>query len=217
MQKTRYHRGQFIYWLRAMKKTLILSLALVSLAGCNNPQPPARSAAVDPAQLQIAQDLPATQPAQSGAAVQGGAQPPVTLDKPHTDMVSMKTPHITVYKTATCGCCEAWVKHMEQDGFVVAVKNEDNLDAFKDRMGVPGALRSCHTAEVEGLFVEGHVPAADVRSMLARSQKDKQLRGIAVPGMPAGSPGMEMGDVKHPYEVIAVSGDDSAQDVFAKH
>lgn len=210
-----------------MKHPMILALTLMALAGCTASQAPSTAERAKAANTAEAPSVPTPEAVGTDigamattADAQANTQPlpePAELPKPHTDMVSMKSPHITVYKTATCGCCEAWVKHMEQDGFVVETRNEADLNAFKDRMGVPGPLRSCHTAEIEGLFVEGHVPAEDVRAMLARSQKDKDLQGIAVPGMPAGSPGMEMGDVKHPYEVIAVSGNGKPQEVFAKH
>jgi len=105
---------------------------------------------------------------------------------------------LTVYKTPTCGCCTDWATHMEQHGFDVVTINLVDLSSVKTRLGVPNSLRSCHTAVIDGLVIEGHVPAADVKTLLAQ----RHSHGIAVPGMPIGSPGMEMGNRKDPFEVI---------------
>lgn len=124
--------------------------------------------------------------------------------------------HVLVHKTPTCGCCVAWVEHMRQSGFEVEVRDHDYgaLDALKRRLGVPAGKGSCHTAEVGGYFVEGHVPAADVQRLLAERPA---ARGLTVPGMPAGSPGMEMPDGRvQPYAVeLITKGGDS--EVFARH
>jgi hypothetical protein len=119
---------------------------------------------------------------------------------------------ITVYKTATCGCCAKWVDHMKAAGFAPTVKDLPNLNAVKAEAGVPSELQSCHTARVDGYVIEGHVPADVVRQLLKERPK---VVGIAVPGMPSGSPGMEQGGVKDPYEVLTfdVSGKTT---VFAK-
>lgn len=106
---------------------------------------------------------------------------------------------ISVYKTPSCGCCTEWVEHLEQNGFEVTVHSLDDLGPVKSRLGVPYDLQSCHTAEVGGYVVEGHVPAADVRRLL---EERPDAAGIAVPGMPVGSPGMEYGDRKDAYDVI---------------
>ena len=108
-------------------------------------------------------------------------------------------PVLTVYKTATCGCCKLWMDHMEASGFVVRGVDVTDLPAMKNMSGVPGPLRTCHTALVGGYVVEGHVPADLVRKLLAEKPK---VAGIAVPGMPIGSPGMEQGDQKDAYEVL---------------
>ena len=97
-------------------------------------------------------------------------------------------PVIDVYKDPTCGCCGKWAVHLRKDGFAVNVHDIDDVDAFRARAGVPAALASCHTALVDGYVVEGHVPAADIRKFLAERPK---ARGLAVPGMPAGAPGMD--------------------------
>ena len=111
---------------------------------------------------------------------------------------------MTVFKSPTCGCCGKWVEHMREAGFDVAVRNldQDALEAEKNRLGVPAPLRSCHTAEVAGYVIEGHVPASDVQLLMSFAP---DVRGLAVPGMPIGSPGMEMGDEVEPYSTYAFS------------
>lgn len=109
-----------------------------------------------------------------------------------------QAPVITVYKSATCGCCGAWIEHMEENGFSATAQNVDDLAAIKRRFGVPDALQSCHTGLVAGYVVEGHVPADLVKRLLA--EKPSGL-GIAVPGMPIGSPGME-GGTPEKYDVL---------------
>ena len=113
--------------------------------------------------------------------------------------VSLKPIAITVYKTPTCGCCKAWVKHLETNGFAVTAHDMASVDEVKRTQGVPSALESCHTAIVGRYVVEGHVPADLIKQML---QEKPAILGLAVPGMPMGSPGME-GGPKQSYEVIA--------------
>lgn len=126
----------------------------------------------------------------------------------------VKLPGVVVHKSPTCGCCNAWVEHMRKAGFEVAVRNEDDLHPVKLRAGVPLAKGSCHTAIVGGYFIEGHVPAADVKRLLAERP---DARGLAVPGMPLGSPGMEVPDGRtQPYAVELVA-DDGSTTVFARH
>jgi hypothetical protein len=124
------------------------------------------------------------------------------------------TPTVVVSKTPTCGCCGLWVKHMQAAGFAVQVHDLDNLAPIKERVGIPPAMGSCHTAEVDGYFVEGHVPAEDVKRLLRERPKAK---GLTVPRMPAGSPGMEVpsGRVDR-YDVLLV-GMDGKTSVFATH
>ncbi|MBI3114302.1 MAG: DUF411 domain-containing protein [Rhodospirillales bacterium] len=119
---------------------------------------------------------------------------------------------VMVYKSPSCGCCGGWVDHMRANGFTVAVKERDDLTPVKARLGVPDSLQSCHTAEVGGYVVEGHVPAADIRRLLAERPR---ARGLAVPGMPAGSPGMEDGGRKEAYRVILFG--DGEHSVYARH
>lgn len=105
---------------------------------------------------------------------------------------------MTVYKTKTCGCCGKWVDYMRANGFTVNVKEVEATDEIRKQMGVPDNLVSCHTGVIAGYAVEGHVPAAEVRRMLKEKPKAK---GISVPGMPLGSPGMEQGPRKDTYWV----------------
>jgi hypothetical protein len=107
---------------------------------------------------------------------------------------------IDVHRDANCGCCKAWISHLQDNGFKVNDHVESDMSAVKQRLGVPPRLASCHTGVIDGKFVEGHVPAVDILKL--RQQPD--LLGVAVPGMPAGSPGMEMGDRKHAYQVIGL-------------
>ena len=114
-------------------------------------------------------------------------------------------PLVVVHRSPTCGCCMNWVAHLRDAGFEVEVRNEADMRAVKTRLGVPDDMRSCHTAEVDGYFVEGHVPAADIKRLLAERPS---AQGLAVPGMPLGSPGMEhpAGHVQ-PYDVMLVDAD----------
>lgn len=123
-------------------------------------------------------------------------------------------PTITVYKTAACGCCRDWVDHLRANSFrVVAIDTSTaGIDRLKRAHGVPASAGSCHTAFVNGYVVEGHVPAADVRRLLKESPR---LVGIAVPGMPVGSPGME-GPAVERYDVLALYSDGRST-VFARH
>ena len=107
---------------------------------------------------------------------------------------------IDVHRDPNCGCCKAWISHLQDNGFSVNDHVESDMSAVKQRLGVPPRLASCHTAVIDGKFVEGHVPAADILKL--RQQPD--LLGAAVPGMPAGSPGMEMGDRQQAYQVIGL-------------
>lgn len=106
---------------------------------------------------------------------------------------------VQVYKTPSCGCCSGWVDHLREQGFVVEVQDLANLNAVKASLGVDSDLMSCHTATVDGYVVEGHVPAGSLRRLL---DERPAVAGIAVPGMPIGSPGME-GPNPESYDVVA--------------
>jgi len=121
---------------------------------------------------------------------------------------------ITVYKSASCGCCAKWVDHLRANGFTPTVHDEADMDAIKDDMGVPKDLRSCHTALLDKYLVEGHVPASDLQRLL---KEKPAIAGLAVPGMPASTPGMAMpGDTHEPYEVVSFAKDGSKA-TYAKH
>lgn len=118
---------------------------------------------------------------------------------------------VIVYKNPTCGCCGEWVKHMQANGFRVAVREVGDTSPMRRRYGVPGALASCHTAVVGGYAIEGHVPAADVKRLLRERPK---LLGLSVPGMAASAPGMDQ-QPPQPYETLAF--DSRRYRVFARH
>jgi len=120
---------------------------------------------------------------------------------------------IVVYKDPNCGCCRSWVEHLRKHGFDVVVHDTSDVSGAKRTGRVPERLVSCHTAFVNGYVVEGHVPAADIERML---QDKPRIAGLAVPGMPSGSPGMEMGGRADRYDVIAYTRD-GATSVYARH
>lgn len=158
--------------LRAGRWTVELVVAgALMLASCNSP----RSATVpDTPQAAVA-----TQSSQSAAA---------------------DSSTLVVYKESTCPCCNAWVDYMRSYGFRVVTYNVSDLPAVKAKHGIADAHQSCHTTEVGGYFVEGHVPADLVRRLLSERPR---IAGLAVPGMPIGSPGMEVGPPE-PYDILAV-------------
>lgn len=119
---------------------------------------------------------------------------------------------VVVYKSPTCGCCTEWVNHLRENGFQVTVHDRRNMDPVKRVMGVPQGLQSCHTAQVGDYVIEGHVPAADIVRLL---EAKLPVKGLTVPGMPMGSPGME-GPRQDPYEVLAFQ-PDGRTSVYARH
>jgi hypothetical protein len=180
-----------------VRANLLAASLLVIAAGCTpsrEPDPqPSNAAAVEAAAP--AAPIPSAQP-----APESSAQP---------QALSM-----VVHKSASCGCCGAWVDHMRHAGFRVEVRDADDLEPVKTRLGIPYGKGSCHTAEVGGYFVEGHVPATDVRRLLAEKPDAK---GLVLSGMPAGSPGMELPDGRtEPYTVELVQRDGTTQP-FAAH
>lgn len=117
--------------------------------------------------------------------------------------VIFAAPVVTVYMSPECGCCGLWVEHLKANGFAVRTHAVEDVTPYKRKLGVPGRLASCHTAVVGGYTIEGHVPAADIKRLLAQKPKAK---GLAVPGMPHGSPGMESGR-NDPYDVLLFQAD----------
>lgn len=119
----------------------------------------------------------------------------------------------TVYKSTTCGCCSKWVEHLKSHGFNVVTKDEDDMQVIKEKYNVPHSLQSCHTALIGGYVIEGHVGADVIRRLLAERP---DVVGIAAPGMPIGSPGMEVnGRAPTPHDIIALTRDGRTS-VFAK-
>ena len=126
-----------------------------------------------------------------------------------------ETAAINVAKTPTCGCCTAWIEHLEANGFEVAAYDvsHEQLNAIKAELDIDPSLTSCHTAMVDGYFIEGHVPASDIEKLLSDRP---DARGLTVPGMPIGSPGMQMGDQRDPFETLLVH-DGRETTVFNRH
>jgi hypothetical protein len=122
-------------------------------------------------------------------------------------------PSIVVYTHLHCDCCERWVEHLEAHRFNVRVENVDDLRKVKERFGIPREKDACHTAEIEGYFIEGHVPADDIKRLI-RTKPD--AKGLLVPGMPIGSPGMEQGKKRDPYKVLLVDKDGNTT-VFTRY
>jgi hypothetical protein len=134
--------------------------------------------------------------------VEGASETPI--------VAAADAPTILVYKTPSCGCCNGWIEHLREAGFTVDARDVRDLMSVKRDAGIPVGMSSCHTALVDGYVVEGHVPAEHVARMLAERPA---IAGIAVPGMPIGSPGME-GPNPEPYEVLSF-GHDGTSGVFA--
>lgn len=115
-------------------------------------------------------------------------------------------PELVVYKSATCGCCGDWIAHLREHGFAVTVHDSENMERIKQEAAVPRPLWSCHTAFAGDYVIEGHVPAAEIHRLL---DQQPVAAGLAVPGMPLGSPGMEMGDRRDAYQVVLFQEDGS--------
>ncbi|MDJ0704515.1 MAG: DUF411 domain-containing protein [Leptolyngbyaceae cyanobacterium MO_188.B28] len=123
------------------------------------------------------------------------------------------TSELVVFRSPTCGCCGSWIEHMKAAGFQVKDKITEDMTAIKQRYGIPANLASCHTTIMDGYVVEGHIPAKDVQRLLTEKP---DVDGVAVPGMPIGSPGMESGDYVEPYTVFSFR-KDGAIAAFAEH
>ncbi|GAB1407500.1 DUF411 domain-containing protein [Thermomonas brevis] len=163
-----------------------VALAVGGLVGCTQPALPAQSA-VAPA-AQVIQATPDATPA--------------------------ALPRMTVHKTPSCGCCSVWIEHMKDAGFEVDVHDMVDMGPVKERLGVPYTKGSCHTAEVGGYLIEGHIPAADIKRLL---EERPDARGLVLPGMPLGSPGMEVPEgQQQPYTVELVRRDGTTEP-FAQH
>lgn len=174
--------------------TTSLLAAGLALAACS----PSRVDDGAGAPADVASAAATTVPAQPAAAAGAAAALPV----------------MTVYKSPTCGCCKNWVDHVEAEGFQVEVHDLDDMSEIKAEAGVPERARSCHTAIVGGYAIEGHVPAATIKRLL---REKPGVAGLAVPGMPTGSPGMEVpGQPADKYDVVAFDRD-GALTVYESH
>lgn len=120
---------------------------------------------------------------------------------------------ITVYRDPACGCCTKWITHLEKHGFHVTDIETGDMAGIKDKYNVPQGMASCHTGVIEGYVIEGHVPADDIKRLLLTRP---DIRGLSVPMMPVGTPGMEMGDRKDPFRVIGFS-ENGEQGVFREY
>ena len=170
---------------------LLPLLPALVLAGCGGP------AASDAATAAMGGPAPAATPAATAPAHATTADPAAL-------------PLVEVFKTPACGCCDGWVAHLQHAGFPVRVQELDDLEPVRRQLGVPWAKGSCHTARVDGYVVEGHVPVEDIQRLLAERP---EARGLVLPGMPAGSPGMEMPDgfvQRYTVELVAPDGSTSA-------
>ncbi|MDY7021077.1 MAG: DUF411 domain-containing protein [Cyanobacteriota bacterium] len=170
--------NQFSNW----KKLVIVGVAIASIVGVGYWK-----------FHSIAPDQTANQPTQIATQVSSLESAPEALN-------------ITVYRTPTCGCCKGWVEHIQQNNFNVTdiVKPEAEIQAIRQKHNLPQELTSCHTAEINGYLVEGHVPVEDVKQLITQKPN---LAGIAVPGMPIGTPGMEMGARKESFDVVGFKPD----------
>ncbi|WP_250655725.1 DUF411 domain-containing protein [Alkalimarinus coralli] len=146
----------------------------------------------------------------SGLIVITSANAADSTTQPPQPAVSSATSEMVVYKSASCGCCGDWVKHMEENGFKLKVHNTSDLNSIKQKAGLTPRLASCHTAFIDGYVIEGHVPANDVKRLLSEKPN---INGLTVPGMPAGAnvPGMEVSPENAEFDVLGFKKDGTVQ------
>lgn len=176
----------------------IATLAAVSLAACAEPSTVGGSATTQAA------------PADAVPAAAG----PSTAASSDPAEADFQWPAMTVYKTPYCGCCVAWIEHAQAAGIPVEVVDVDDMGPAKQKLGVPYGKGSCHTAQIGGYLVEGHVPVGDIRRLLAERP---DARGLVLPGMPAGSPGMEMPDGSAEAFTVELVAPDGTTTAWAHH
>ena len=179
--------------------TLAAALAAFSLSACA--EEPARPAAMIAAP--VAEAPSAAPPAEDRGSL--------GVD---TAAASFAWPAMTVHKSPSCGCCVVWIEHMRRAGVPVEVVDTDDMGPIKQQLGVPYGKGSCHTARIDGYLIEGHVPVADIRRLL---QERPQARGLVLPGMPAGSPGMEMPDGRRQAFTVELVARDGTTSDWAHH
>ncbi len=135
------------------------------------------------------------------------------VNEPETHQSKSTLPKLNIYKSPTCGCCEKWLDHIDEQGFQSAAHNNNDLSSLKQSLGITPQYRSCHTAiSKEGYIFEGHIPAKFIHQFLAEQQTylAKDVLGLAVPAMPIGSPGMEVANKFMPYQVLLLKSDGSS-------
>ncbi|OOZ42243.1 hypothetical protein BOW53_01185 [Solemya pervernicosa gill symbiont] len=127
-------------------------------------------------------------------------------------LTTAEATEINIYNSPSCGCCYGWSAHMENNGYTVTSHNQHNMQPIKNVLGIPTEVQSCHTAKIGGYIIEGHVPASDIKRLLVERP---EIRGLAVPGMPMGSPGME-GSRKDAYNVVTIEKNGESR-IYASH
>lgn len=151
----------------------------------------------------------------SGPAAEAAAAPPPAGATPAaTEPTTEDWPAMTVYKTPSCGCCVVWIDHARSPGIPVDVVDVSDIGPVKEELGVPYGKGSCHTASIGGYLIEGHVPIEDIRRLL---DERPQARGLVLPGMPLGSPGMEMPDGRSQAFTVELVGLDGSTTAWAHH
>ena len=183
--------------LLTLRHAAIVLMTCIGALACAEQDTPPAAAVTEPAA--------ATEPQSVGPAE---AEPAVDETQAAT------WPRLVVHKSPTCGCCGLWVEHMQDAGFPVEVRDTHALHAVKEQLGVPYGKGSCHTAEVAGYVIEGHVPADDVKRLLAERPDAK---GLVLPGMPLGSPGMETPDGRTDAYTVELVGNDGTTTAFERH
>jgi hypothetical protein len=144
------------------------------------------------------------------AACQGKDSSPATAStaKPGADHAPAAVSTVSfmeVWKTPTCGCCKMWIEHLEKEGFTVKTNDVPQTAPIRTKLGIPDDMGSCHTGLIAGFAIEGHVPASEIKRLLAEPENlRQQVIGLSVPGMPIGSPGMEMGTKRDKFDVMLV-------------
>ena len=149
-------------------------------------------------------------PSTAAAAASTAPKAPAMQTAPTTT----KLPLVVVHKDPNCGCCGGWAEHMQAAGFPVRINDTSDMATIKQRLGIGDGMMSCHTAEIDGYVIEGHVPVEDIRKLLAERPK---ARGLVLPGMPVGSPGMESPDGYRQKFTVALLGNDGSLSEFSKH
>ena len=180
--------------------TLALAATLATAACTQSPPQSATDAAATPA-------APVEAPAVTESADSPSAQAPATA-------AVQDLPTVLVHRDPGCGCCEKWVEHMQQAGFTAQMSDDPGIGALKKQLGIPEAKASCHTARIGGYVFEGHVPADDIKRFLAEKP---QAKGLLVPGMPIGSPGMEVPGAKPAAYTVERLEADGSTTPYATH